>query len=305
MTNENTPLPEGLLSIPANLNLSCATDRRHRRNSYPNLASPADFRPAVEEQFRKPFATRGIDLTNITMDNLERENREREHRMRELREQIEAMSVQLETLHALKDESAENSVPQRKEKPVFSGVPVRQERFPSKGLDRWGVWVKHFKCVAQANGWPDIQSIQAIPACLTGWALEAYGTIPAHMTDYVRGYPAPTLEALLTFLTPRMQQYCDEKILRSEFRFLAQLADESIQDFARRIRIAADGAFGSLPDEARTIHMKEQFLDGLQDHEIQTKMLEDETDRDFAEIVQRAQRLDAIKKTADAIKKTA
>ena len=105
------------------------------------------------------------------------------------------------------------------------------------------------------------------------------------MTDYIRGYPAPTLEALLTFLTPRMQQYCDGKILRSEFRFLKQLADESIQDFARRIRIAAEGVFCSLPDEAGTIHMKEQFLDGLQDHEIQTKMLEDETNRDLSQQV--------------------
>ena len=88
MTNENTPLPEGLLSIPANLNFSRATDRRHRRNSYPNLASPADFRPAVE-QFRRPFTTRGTDLTNISMDILERENREREQRMRELRNRLE------------------------------------------------------------------------------------------------------------------------------------------------------------------------------------------------------------------------
>ena len=264
MTNENTPLPEGLLSIPANLNLSRVTDRRHRRNSYPNLASSADFCPAVEEQFTRLFTTRGgTDLKNISMDNLERENRVREQRMRELREQIEAMSVQLETLHALKDESTENSVPQRKEKPVFSGVPVRPGRFPSKGLNRWGVWVKHFKCVAQANSWTNIQSIQAIPAFLKGWALEDYGTVTAKITDYLRGYSTPALEALLTFLTPGMQQHCDEKILRSEFRFLAKLADESIQDFARWIRIAAEGAFESLPDEARTIHMKEQPLDGL------------------------------------------
>ena len=66
-----------------------------------------------------------------------------------------------------------------------------------------------------------------ISVCLTGWALEDYGTAPTQMTDYVRGYPAPTLEALLTFLTPRMQQYCDKKILRSDFRFLAQLSDQS------------------------------------------------------------------------------
>ena len=58
-------------------------------------------------------------------------------------------------------------VRQRKTKAVSEKSPIKPEKFPGKDFNRWELWVKHYKSVANTNGWTDQQALEALPACLT------------------------------------------------------------------------------------------------------------------------------------------
>ena len=86
---------------------------------------------------------------------------------------------------------------QRKTKAVYERSPIKPEIFPGKDFNRWELWVKHYKYVATANGWTDQQTIVAVPACLTSWAVEEFETLPRKYIEKVPGESAPIFETLL------------------------------------------------------------------------------------------------------------
>ena len=69
------------------------------------------------------------------------------------------------------DNSEESDVAENfcrsKSRAVYQERPIKPEKFPGKFFNRWEQWVKHYISVVKANGWSDMQAIEALPACLT------------------------------------------------------------------------------------------------------------------------------------------
>ena len=100
---------------------------------------------------------------------------------------------------------AENSC-RSKSRAFYQEYPIKPEKFPGRFFNRWELWVEHCKLVVKANGWSDEQAIEALPACLTPWAVEELETVPRHYVEKVLGEKMPQLDPLLEVLEPKMQQ---------------------------------------------------------------------------------------------------
>ena len=161
------------------------------------------------------------------------------------------------------------------------------------------MWVKHYKSVVEANGWSDEQAIEALPACLTSWASKDFEIVTHHYVEKVLGEKSPQFDALLAVLEPKMQQYRSKRTARSEFKAVKQMENESLKDYFRRVRYLGDLALSEKSPTERDQDLRDQFLDGLFDFRLQEKLYEDETDRNFCEVLYRAQELELIQKNSE------
>ena len=131
---------------------------------------------------------------------------------REVRCRLYEIQCELEKLKmGAEGDSEESDVAENfcrsKSTAVYQECPIEPEKFPGTFFNRWELWVKHFKSVVKANGWSDMQAIEALPACLTSWAVEDFETVPRHYVEKVLGEKTPQLDPLLEVLEPKMQQY--------------------------------------------------------------------------------------------------
>ena len=141
-----------------------------------------------------------------------------QHRMLELKHQWKLLRADDNSNNddsTLTEAAGERS---KKSKAVYGKSPIKPERFPGKGFNRWELWVKHYKSVAKANGWSDQQAIAALPACLTSWVVEEFETVPRKYIEKLPGEPSPTFSILLEVLKPKMQQYRSPRAAHSEFK---------------------------------------------------------------------------------------
>ena len=189
-------------------------------------------------------------------------------------------------------------VRQRKTKAVYEKSPIKPEKFPGEDFNRWELWVKHYKSVAKANGWTDQQAIAALPACLTSWVVEEFETVPRKYIEKLPGEEAPTFDTLLEVLKPKTQQYRSPRATRSEFKSVRENENESLKEYFRRVRYLGDLALCEKTLEEKDKDLRDQFVEGLFDSKLQQKMYEDETNRNFCEVLQRAQELELIHKNA-------
>ena len=187
---------------------------------------------------------------------------------------------------------------QRKMKAVYEKSPIKPEKYPGKYFNRWGLWVKHYKSAAKANGWTDQQAIAALPACLTSWAAEEFETVPRKYVEKVPGEEPPIFETLLEVLKPKMQQYRSPRATRREFNSVRQNERECLKEYFRRVRYLGDLALSEKTLEEKDKELHDQFLEGLFDSRLQQKLYEDETNRNFCEVLQRAHELELIQKNA-------
>ena len=119
---------------------------------------------------------------------------------------------------------------------MYQECPIEPQKYPGKCFNRWELWVKHYKSVVKGNRWPDMQAIEALPACLTSWAVEEFETVPRQYVKKVLGEKTPQLGALLEVLEPKVQQYRSKRAARSEFKAVKQMENEGLKDFLRRVR---------------------------------------------------------------------
>ena len=183
--------------------------------------------------------------------------------------------------------------------PVYQECPIKPKKFPGMLFSRWELWVKHYKSVVKANGWSDMQAIEALPACLTSWAVEDFETVHRHYNEKILGEKTPQFDALLAVLEPKMQQYRSKRAARSEFKAVKQMENESLKDFFRRVRYLGDLALSEKSLAEKDQDLRGQFLEGLFDFRLQQKLYEDEMDRNFCEILHRAQELELIQKNSE------
>ena len=182
---------------------------------------------------------------------------------------------------------------------IYQECPIKPEKFPGKCFNRWELWVKHYKSVVKANGWSDMKAIEALPACLTSWAVEEFETVPGHYVEKVLGENTLQYDALPEFLEPKMQQYCSKTAARSVLKAVKQMENESLKDYFRLARSFEDLAVSEKSLSERDQNLRDQFLDGLFDFRVQQKLDEDETDRNFFEVFYRAQELELIQKNSE------
>ena len=149
------------------------------------------------------------------------------------------------------------------------------------------------------DGWSDMQAIDALPACLTSWSVEEFETVPRQYVEKVLGEKTPHFDALLKVLEPQMQQYRSKRATRSEFKAAKQMENESLKDYFRRVRYLGDLALSEKSLKERNQDLRDQFLDGLFDFRLQQKLYEDETERNFCEVLYRAQELELMQKTSE------
>ena len=183
----------------------------------------------------------------------------------------------------------------KKSKAVYEKSPIKPERFPGKDFNRWEFWVKHYKSVAEANGWSDQQAIAALPACLTSWAVEEFETVPRKYIEKLPGEPSPTFSILLEVLKPEMQQYRSPRATRSEFKAVKQGENETLREYFRYL---GDLALSEKTIDERDKDLRDQFLEGLFDARLQQKLYEDDANRNFCDVLQQAQELELILKNA-------
>ena len=96
-----------------------------------------------------------------------------------------------------------------------------------------------------------------------------------------------------------MQQYRSKRAARSEFKAVKQMENESLKDYFRRVRYLGDLALSGKSITERDQDLRDQFLDGLFDFRLQQKLYGDVTDRNFCEVLYRAQELELIQKNSE------
>ena len=95
-----------------------------------------------------------------------------------------------------------------------------------------------------------------------------------------------------------MQQYRSPRATRSEFKAVKQGENETLREYFRRVRYLGDLALSERTIDERDKDLRDQFLEGLFDASFQQKLYEDEANRNFCEVLQRAQELELIQKNA-------
>ena len=246
---------------------------------------------------KKKCSSTSHSLFPLSDSSRKAQRREAQCRLYEIQCELERLKLEAED-DSEESDVAENSC-RSKSRTVYQECPIEPEKFPGNCFNCWELWVKHYKSIVKVNRWSDAQAIEALPACLTSWALEEFETVPRHYVEKVLGEKTPQLDVLLEVLEPKMQQYRSKRAARSGFKAVKQKENESLKDYFRRVRYLGDLALSEKSVTERDQGLRDQFLDGLFDFRLQQKLYEDETDRNFCEVLYRAQELEIVQRNSE------
>ena len=245
----------------------------------------------------KKCSSKSDSLFPLSNCSRKKQRREAHCKLYEIQCELEKLKIEAE------DDSEESDIAENfrriKSRAVYQECPIKPKEFPGNCFNRWELWFKHYKSVVKANGWSDMQAIEALPACLTSWAVEEFETVPRHYIEKVLREKSPQFGALLAVLEPKIQQYRSKRAARFEFKAVKQWENESLKDFFRRVRYLADLALSEKPFTGRDQDLRDQLLDGIFGLRLQQKLYEDETNCNFCEVLYRAQELELIQKTSE------
>ena len=134
---------------------------------------------------KKKCSSKSHSLFPLSESSKKAQRREAQCKLVQLQCELEKLKLEAE------DGSEESDVAENfcrsKSRAIYRECPIKPEKFPGKFFNRWELWVKHFKSVVRANRWSDAQAIEALPACLTSWAVEEFETVPRHCVEKVLG----------------------------------------------------------------------------------------------------------------------
>ena len=80
-----------------------------------------------------------------------------------------------------------------------------------------------------------------MPVCLIGYALDEYNAAPRELKEQVEGADAATLAALFNHLGREMVMMRNDRLGKAEFRKLRQRPEETLREFARRVKNIGEG----------------------------------------------------------------
>ena len=118
--------------------------------------------------------------------------------------------------------------------------------------------------------------------------MEEFEDVPRKYIEKVPGEVGPIFDTLLGILKSKMHQYRSRRVTRSEFKSVRQNENESLKEYFRRVRYLGDLALCEKTLEEKDKDPRDQFSEGLFDARLLQKLYEDETKRDFCEVLQRA-----------------
>ena len=173
---------------------------------------------------------------------------------------------------------------------------IRPDSFPSQNHPDWPQWKTHFYRVGRANGWTELQGLQAVPVCLIGYALDEYNAAPRELKEQVEEAAAPTLAALFNHMGREMGMMRNDRLGKAEFRKLRQRSEETLREFARRVRNIGKIVYSEKDPNTRDELFREKFLEGLSDVQLEVQLLK-ENPQTFGDLVNRAVDLEVIART--------
>ena len=176
---------------------------------------------------------------------------------------------------------------------LFGNGAIRPDSFPSQNYPDWSQWKTHFYRVGRANGWTELQGLQAVPVCLIGYALDEYNAAPRELREQVDGADAPTLAALFNHMGRELGMMRNDRLGKAEFRNLRQRPEETLREFGRRVRNIGKIAYPEKDPNTRDELFREKFLEGLSDVQLEVQLLK-ENPQTFGDLVNRAVDLEVI-----------
>ena len=86
---------------------------------------------------------------------------------------------------------------------------------------------------------------------------------------------APTLAALFNHLGREMGMMRNDRLGKAEFRKLRQRPEETLREFARRVRNIGKIAYSEKDPNTRDELFREKFLEGLSDVQLEVQLLKE------------------------------
>ena len=138
---------------------------------------------------KKKCSSYSDSLFPLSDSSRKAQRREVQCKLYELQRDLEKLKMEAE--NDSEESDVAESVCRRKTRAINKECPIKPEKFPGKFFNRWELWVKHYKSVVEGNGWSAMQAIEALPACLTSWAVEEFETVPRHYVEKFLGEKTP------------------------------------------------------------------------------------------------------------------
>ena len=179
---------------------------------------------------------------------------------------------------------------------IFNKGSLRPDRVPSNTYLNCVQWKTHSIAVAEVNQWMDAEAIIALPVSLIGPGLEEFLFAPQELKAQLANQPALILRAFLEYMDLVMRVIRNNRAGQIEFRSLIRKDDETLREFARRVRSMGSLVFAHRDVDEQDELLRERFVVALNHPEVLETLLREEA-RSFSEMVIKAIDLECISRS--------
>ena len=159
------------------------------------------------------------------------------------------------------------------------------ESFAALDSKEWDLWLVHFEDCAEINGWNPERRAQFLAVRMRRAALLQLQSIPMTVCANYNNLKA----ALQLKFVPQERV----ELHKAEFRAQHREKDEKLLDLSSSLRRLARKAYPEAAEELQNSLAKDQFIDVLEDREIQLKLRESGA-KTIDEAVSRALQIEAM-----------
>lgn len=171
---------------------------------------------------------------------------------------------------------------------------IQPDSFDGVGKIEWADYIVHFEQCAAWNQWSESQKAQMLSIRLRGEAQKLLsGLTLSQLNDY---------SILKSILSDRYDPKEKEVTYRCQFRYRRREKGESASDYGYHLRKIAQKAYPNLTIAQLEVHIIDQFINGLGNHELQ-KHVQFRHPRTLHEAIGLATEYEALEGSIDRIKK--
>ena len=162
---------------------------------------------------------------------------------------------------------------------------VMPESFAALDSEEWDSWISHFEGCAVINGWSNERKAQFLAVRIRGAALLQLQSLATGMRENY----ATLKEALREKFVPKEWV----ELHKAEFRARHREREEKLPDLASSLRRLVSQAYPEAVPDLQDSLAKDQFIDAVEDREIQMK-LQESCPKTLDEAVSRALQIEAM-----------